>query len=69
MDYDEILKKAEELVAQAQKTWQSDEVQSKVIWARKVAKEIVDKFPLGSIAGAILLGFIIGRLLRNDEDE
>lgn len=69
MEFKDILEKSEAVGRQAKAVWESDEVQSKVTLAKNTAKNLVEKYPVGSLAGALLIGYIAGKLLKADEDE
>ncbi len=64
---EEIAEKLEPLLGKARDVLESEEVRTKVDQVKKTAKSLVDNYPVGSIVGAVAIGYLIGKLLKDDD--
>ncbi len=59
-----ILESVEKLAHQAQETWEDDAFQRRLEEAKSRLAEMIRKNPAGSVAIALLAGFLIGKMTK-----
>lgn len=64
-----ILETIENIVHQAQKTWEDEAFQQQLQDMKSRLAEMVKKNPGGSVAVALLAGFLIGKITQKSKKE
>lgn len=64
---EEITEKLQPALEKVRNLLDRKEVRDSVATVKSSAKSLVDKYPVGSIVGAVALGYLIGKLLKDDD--
>ncbi|HKJ45084.1 MAG TPA: hypothetical protein VJ991_04565 [Balneolales bacterium] len=70
---EELLKQLNEKIAELTRKGelilQDEEVQERIENVKKQAKDLIKRYPVGSMVTGIVVGYLLAKLLTNDSDE
>lgn len=66
-DFQNLMDKAESLIRDVRDRWEDEEVQERIQNCSEKARKLVYNYPVGSLVGAIVTGYVMGKLLRKKD--
>ena len=66
---EQLTERIVELVSKGEAYLNDEEVQERIELIRKKAKEIITRYPVGSVVTGAIAGYILARLLTHKEKE